>query len=100
MSEQRNSASPSMREVMPETARWVDKAREKWGAEYVNDCVRRAIAGEPGLFYAMENGYLLGTPFHAADPNKIHELQRFAIVAGSPFAAFMARPKEGANGAD
>lgn len=92
-----SSTSVSKRDLMPETAKWVDKARAKWGAEYVNDCVRRAIDGEPGLFYAMENGFFLGTPFPAADLNKIHELQRFAIVAGTKFAAFMARPKGGAD---
>lgn len=96
MSEQQGS----MRDRMPLTAEWVDKARGKWGAEFVNECVRRAVAGEPGHFYALEDGYVLGTPFTAADPNKMHELQRFAIVAGTRFAAFMRRPEEaGTDGA-
>ncbi|WP_295378391.1 hypothetical protein [uncultured Pseudacidovorax sp.] len=81
----------NLREDMPETAAWVDQRRKEWGVPYVNDCIRRAIAGEPGLFYALERGHVLGTPFPATHP--VAELQHQAVLKGSTFAGFMAEPK-------
>jgi hypothetical protein len=79
-----------MRASMPRLAQWVDERRAEWGRAHVADCIRRSMAGEPGLFYGIEAGRVLGTPFPLdsamADP------QRLAIVAGLKFAAFMAMP--------
>ena len=60
---------------------------------------RRALKGEPGLFYAMEAGHVLGTPFPATHP--ISEWQSHALVTGTQFAAFMATPSDigGTHGA-
>lgn len=83
----------NLRESMPETALWVDAKRKELGAEFVNGCIRRALKGEPGWFYAIEGGHVLGTPFPATHP--IAQEQRFAIMVGCPFAGFLAIPATG-----
>lgn len=88
----------SRRDEMPATARWVDARRTEWGKAYVNACLRRAMAGEPGEFYAMENGLFLGTPFPAG--SEMSAWQDYAVATGCKFAAFMRRPKESELGAD
>jgi hypothetical protein len=50
---------------MPNVAKHVEKMRGRWGKPHVDECVRRGLAGEPGWFYAIENGHTVGTPFHA-----------------------------------
>lgn len=87
-----------MREQMPKTAEWIDKRRAEYGAAYVNDCIRRSMAGEEGLFYAIEAGHVLGTPFPAT--SSMAEWQRWAIVAGMRFAAFLQRPADDRQGSD
>lgn len=86
-----------LRRQMPETAAWVEARRQEWGAEHVNACIRRALKGEPGLFYAIEAGHVLGTAFPATHP--IWEWQTLAVATGSKFAAFMAQPPK-AGGTD
>lgn len=39
-----------MREKMPDIADFIDRLREAFGEEYVNDIIRRGMAGEP-VFY-------------------------------------------------
>ncbi len=81
-----------LRRQMPETAKWVDGKRQEWGAAHVNACIREALAGEPGRFYAIEGGHVLGTPFPATHPAAAD--QQFAILMGCTFAGFMAMPTE------
>lgn len=87
----------NMRDDMPLTAKWVDARRAEFGREWVHDCVRRAIAGEAGWFYAIENGHVLGMPFGTMDA-ALAQWEQFAVLAGVEFAAFIARPQQG--GAD
>lgn len=100
----------SMRDAMPKTAEWVDKRRAEWGRDHVNDCVRRAMGGEPGYFYAMEAGHVLGTPWPAgaaveglpipperAKGHTVAEWQRAAVLLGVAFAAFMREPGQGGD---
>ena len=84
------AAKVDLRQHMPETAKWVDKKREELGAKFVNGCIRRALNGEPGFFYALERGHVLGTPFPATHP--IAKDQHFAITMGCTFAGFIASP--------
>lgn len=79
-----------LRQQMPETALWVDRKRQEYGAEHVNLCIRKAMKGEPGHFYAIERGHVLGTPFPSTHP--VAEWQDFAIMTGSSFAGFIAEP--------
>jgi hypothetical protein len=91
---------PAQREdkrlAMPKTADFVKRMREQWGTEHVNACLKRAQAGEPGFFYAIELCQFAGTPFPQGHP--IYEWQANAILWGVGFAVFMATP-EGINGA-
>jgi hypothetical protein len=48
------------------------------------------MKGEPGLFYAMERGHILGTPFPATHP--LNSYQQMALTIGCGFAAFIAMP--------
>ena len=52
----------SKREVMPETAAFVDAFRDVFGAEGINASIKKGMAGLPGFFYAKENGHEVGTP--------------------------------------
>jgi len=94
------AARVDLRQHMPETAKWVDQKRQELGAEFVNGCIRRALKGEPGLFYALERGHVLGTPFPATHP--IADSQTYAITMGCSFAGFIATPATpgGSNGAN
>ena len=80
----------SLRESMPETAIWVDAKRVELGADFVNSCIKQALTGTPGRFYAMENGHVLGTPFTPDHP--IAQDQNMAILLGCKFAGFIAQP--------
>ncbi len=79
-----------LRQQMPETAQWVDRKRKEYGADHVNQCIRRAMKGEPGHFYAMERGHVLGTPFPSTHP--IAKDQAMAVQLGCTFAGFIAEP--------
>lgn len=87
----------SMRDEMPETARWIDRQRKAFGVDYVNECIRRAVKGEAGLFYAFERGHVLGTPFPAT--SSMAQWQDHAVAVGCTFAGFIAKPGE-AHGAN
>jgi len=83
-------AKMDLRQQMPETAAWVEARRHEWGAEHVNGCIRRALKGEAGFFYAIESGHVLGTAFPATHP--MCDWQKYAVATGVKFAAFMAEP--------
>lgn len=84
------AAKLDLRSQMPETAKWVEAKRTEYGADHVNTCIKRAMKGEPGQFYAIERGQVLGTPFPSTHP--VAEWQGFAIMTGSSFAGFIAEP--------
>lgn len=56
----------SMRTEMPGTAAFIDAMREAFGADMINDQIRKGMKGEP-TFYASENGHELGTPWQQGD---------------------------------
>lgn len=82
--------TPNLRTAMPLTAEWVDRQRAAYGAGHVNACIKAAMDGVPGRFYAMEAGHVLGAPWPATSP--IAEDHRMALVFGCSFAAFIAQP--------
>lgn len=90
-------AKMDLRQDMPETAKWVNTKRTEYGADFVNGCIRRAMLGEPGLFYALERGHVLGTPWPATHP--IAASQNYALLMGCGFAGFIATPEDVADGA-
>ena len=50
-------------EAMPGVARLVAEKRRAFGAEHVRQCWARAMAGEPGWFFAREGSIAIGTPW-------------------------------------
>lgn len=87
----------SMRVAMPETADFVDRKRVEWGRAHVDDCLKRALAGEPGYFYAIEGGHVMGTPWGMSEGGllgdmSIARLQAMALMVGTTFAGFMREP--------
>lgn len=86
----------SLRDSMPKTAEWVDRMRAQLGVTHVNEQIRLALKGEPGHFYAIEGGHVLGTPFPPTHP--IDQEQRLAVLVGAVFAGFIAEPEGGADG--
>lgn len=85
-----------MRQQMPETADYIDQRRREWGADYVNDCIRRSLKGEPDCFYAIEGGHVLGTPFAM---EATAEVAALILRWGTSFCCFLKRPREGQHGA-
>ena len=102
------SRPASLREQMPDTADWVDQKRVLWGREHVDMCIRRAMRGEVGWFYAMEGGAVLGTPWTADEgapllglagsARTVAALQCTEVLMGVSFAAFMREPQEVTDG--
>lgn len=84
------STAVNMRDHMPLVADFIDRKRVEWGKTYVNDCLRKALAGEAGWFYAIEAGHTVGTPFPVGHP--IDAEQRMAVLVQAKFAAFMRWP--------
>lgn len=46
---------------MPQAAAFIDELRAVFGAEGIDAAIRAGLAGEPGRFWASENGIELGT---------------------------------------
>ena len=84
------AAKFSLRTAMPKTARWVDDRRAEMGKDYVNACIKKALAGEAGQFYAVEGGNVLGTPFAWPDSQK--KLISDSLACGAPFFAAIRPP--------
>lgn len=90
MSSTNPTAAADMRNAMPQTAEWIAQRRLEWGKDHVNGCIRDALAGKPGRFYALEAGHVLGTPF--PPDHDIADVQTYALLQGCTFAVFMAQP--------
>ena len=85
-----------MRTAMPTVTEQVDAWRNQYGTRYVNDCIMRSMRGEPGLFFALENGHVIGTPANALDVQPF-SVQGYALLMGG-CAAFIRAPKESDHG--
>lgn len=53
---------------MPDIADFVDRMRETFGEDYIDDIIRRGMAGEPGCFYV--EGIVDGKPIKIGTPPK------------------------------
>jgi hypothetical protein len=51
----------NLRELMPITATQIDLMRERMGVAAANEVIRKAMRGEAGVFFAMENHRTFGT---------------------------------------
>ncbi|MFZ6819836.1 hypothetical protein [Undibacterium sp. Ji22W] len=52
----------NLRSVMPATAVKIDFMRARMGVVIANELIKRAMAGEVGCFFSMENLHTFGTP--------------------------------------
>lgn len=75
----------SLRAAMPKTAQWVDARRAELGEDYVNACIKKALAGEAGQFYAVEAGHVLGKPFAWSESHQ--KMISDSLACGAPFFA-------------
>lgn len=64
---------------MPETAAFIDAAREAFGADCVNDSIRKGMHGLP-LFHATEAGREFGTRLEPLSPKSLSAAE---ILAGT-----------------
>lgn len=88
------AALQQIRQQMPETYRAIQAQAGRIGNEAYR-VVRRAAAGQPNLFWAVERGFVVGTPF-----TKDHEVMQAALAGvalGSGFVIVWGG--EGARGA-
>ncbi|MGE3346069.1 MAG: hypothetical protein AB7I35_01400 [Ramlibacter sp.] len=83
-----------LRQQMPETAAWVNERRAEWGADHVNSCIKRGLAGEPDQFYAVEAGHVLGAPFATALHGEVVDL---AVKYGAKSVRIMRAPANGTH---
>lgn len=91
----------NLRDVMPLAAKWVDEQRKAMGAAHVNGCIRRAVAGEPGLFYVLERVApdlfrTLGTPSDMWDAGQYEVIGRLVVASaeyGLALYPFIAKPE-------
>jgi hypothetical protein len=79
-----------LRSAMPLTAAWVDQQRGRFGKDHVNDCIRRALRGERNLFYAVEAGHVLGTPFDWSERGLF--IVSMSVLTGARFVAGLLDP--------
>lgn len=89
--EQGKRPALDLRRLMPQVSAEVDRARQDHGAEWVNEQIRRGLAGEPDRFFAFEGGQLIGTPFKF-DTMQRDDALRCAAFRASAFVA-LRRPE-------
>lgn len=63
----------SMREEMPETARFIDALRDAFGADQVDPSIRAGMRGQP-RFFAREAGRQVGCEATLGDPERCAEV--------------------------
>lgn len=61
----------SLRDVMPDTAAFVDVMREVFGADVIDSAIRAGMAGET-TFVAQEAGRTVGAVGTLPDPDRLH----------------------------
>nr|WP_145544766.1 hypothetical protein [Variovorax boronicumulans] len=87
-----------LRSQMPDVYKSIQAEAAARG-RVVYEWVRRALRGEPDLFYAFERGYVMGTPF--SDPTVMGEIAACMVAFGRCSVCIFARPgTEAAHGAD
>lgn len=77
---------------MPNVTQQVDSLRIRWSADWVNNCIKRGMAGEAGWFYAIENGWVIGAPF--TNDQVTDQLLRRGVALGQRFALVLRPPAE------
>lgn len=90
-------ARANLRDVMPKAAQWVDEQRRALGAEHVNACIKRSLAGEAGWFYVVERVApdtfkALGTPADLWTPEQYALIGRCFVGVGVDLYPYIRMP--------
>lgn len=84
-----------LKQHMPDTYREIQAKAAAIGKPAYN-FVRRGIAGQPNMFYAMERGVVMGTPFDL--PGVSEEIARLIVQFGCTFLIMWApEAQQGGN---
>ena len=67
---ERDETRVHLREVMPQTAAFIDALRDAFGKDAIDGQIRKGMHGLPGFFHARENGHEVGTPALPVPPGK------------------------------
>lgn len=62
------AAMAAVRAAMPRVQALVAERRKEFGDAWVTQCITRAMAGEPGWFFAKEGPLSFGTPWDLGEP--------------------------------
>lgn len=81
-----------IKQHMPETYKAIQAKAEEIGRE-AYAFVRRGVAGQPNMFYAVERGFVVGTPFTLADLNA--EVAKNMVMFGVKFLIMWGLPASG-----
>lgn len=92
-----------MKRHMPRTMETIEDRVLHYGPD-ARSLVRRALRGEHGCFYAIEGGYVMGTPM-GMDQSTLHELGNFMVIFGCAHVCIWpervwSKSAGGADGAD
>jgi hypothetical protein len=86
-----------LKQAMPKVAEIVKGMRAQFGKAWVDQCINKAVAGEPDMFYAMERGHIVGTPF-TLDLALAEQMRVCFMVGGA--GAVIRQPEGVGNGKD
>ena len=73
--------SKKARQTMPLVAAWIDEMRAAFGADIIDEAIRRGMRGEP-TFWARENGHELGT--RAPEPRNALSVNQLVLEGIRP----------------
>lgn len=76
---------------MPQTYKGIQEKAQREGS-HVYALVRRAVRGEPNCFYAVEGGWVAGTPFNMPDVHAT--LAQYMVTFGCAHLLMWAAPQE------
>ena len=75
-----NAGLHTIKTSMPNVYAAIQAKAQDMGNDAFN-LVRRGLAGQPGCFYALEGGHVMGTPFARDDPRMV-QLAHFLVAFG------------------
>lgn len=83
--------SKPLRDSMPCVASFIDECRAAFGAELINEQIRKGMHGSPA-FYASENGIEAGTKM--PEPKKFITADRMVIRSDAEIARIKAAQRK------
>lgn len=60
---ERQALNALIRQAMPKVLPLMETHRKNMGAEHVQECQRKGMAGQPGWFYARQGVITIGAPW-------------------------------------